>query len=131
MIKPGERFDLSVCNPPFNASQKEAMKSNQRKVNSLAFNRGDKRNAKGSANAELRRPKNELWCEGGESGFLQTMINESAMFAKQCRWFTTLISKAENVAPAKRLIRTAGAKDIFEVEMEQGNKTTRIVAWTF
>ena len=131
VIKPGERFDLSVCNPPFHASQKEAMKSNQRKVNSLAFNRGEKPAAKSQASLNFGGQKNELWCEGGESGFLQTMINESAMFAKQCKWFTSLISKAENVAPAKRLIRDVGARDVLEVEMEQGNKNTRIVAWTF
>ena len=131
VIKPGERFDLSVCNPPFHASQKEAMRSNLRKVNSLAFNRGDKRSAKVQPALNFGGQKNELWCEGGESGFLQTMVNESAMFARQCKWFTTLISKAENVAPAKRLIRNVGARDILEVEMEQGNKTTRIVAWTF
>ncbi|WP_334119252.1 23S rRNA (adenine(1618)-N(6))-methyltransferase RlmF [Limnobacter sp.] len=131
VIKPGERFDLSVCNPPFHASQKEAMKSNQRKVNSLAFNRGEKPAAKSQAALNFGGQKNELWCEGGESGFLQTMINESAQFGKQCKWFTTLISKAENVAPAKRLIRNVGARDVLEVEMEQGNKTTRIVAWTF
>ena len=131
VIKPGERFDLSVCNPPFHASQKEAMKSNQRKVNSLAFNRGEKPANKTSASLNFGGQKNELWCEGGEIGFLQTMINESAQFSKQCRWFTTLVSKFENVAQAKWHMRNAGARDILEVEMEQGNKTTRIVAWSF
>lgn len=131
VLKPGERFDLSVCNPPFHASQKEAMKSNQRKVNSLAFNRGEKQVLKAKPALNFGGQKNELWCEGGESGFLQTMINESQLFGKQCRWFTTLISKAENVAPAKRLARQVGCRDILEVEMEQGNKTTRILAWSF
>jgi len=59
------------------------------------------------------------------------MINESAQFGQQCRWFTTLVSKAENVPRAKWHMRNAGARDILEVEMEQGNKTTRIVAWSF
>lgn len=131
VIKPGERFDLSVCNPPFHASQKEAMKSNQRKVNSLAFNRGEKPGVRSAAGLNFGGQKNELWCEGGEIGFLQTMINESAQFGKQCRWFTTLVSKAENVGQAKWHMRNAGARDILEVEMEQGNKTTRIVAWSF
>jgi 23S rRNA (adenine1618-N6)-methyltransferase len=131
VIKSGERFDLSVCNPPFHASQKEAIKSNQRKVNSLAFNRGEKPGSKAPAGLNFGGQKNELWCEGGEIGFLQTMINESAQFGKQCRWFTTLVSKAENVPQAKWHMRNAGARDILEVEMEQGNKTTRIVAWSF
>ena len=131
VIKPGERFDLTVCNPPFHASQKEAMKSNQRKVNSLAYNRGEKPAAKTQQALNFGGQKNELWCEGGESGFLQTMINESVLFGKQCRWFTTLVSKSENVGQAKWLLRNVGARDILEVEMEQGNKTTRIVAWSF
>lgn len=131
VIKPGERFDLSVCNPPFHASQKEAMKSNQRKVNGLAFSRGEKPAPKDSVGLNFGGQKNELWCEGGEIAFLKNMINESAQFGKQCRWFTTLISKADNIAPAKWHMRDAGAKDILEVEMEQGNKTTRIVAWSF
>lgn len=131
VIKAGERFDLSVCNPPFHASQKEAMKSNLRKVNSLAFNRGEKPGQKSPAGLNFGGQKNELWCEGGEIGFLQTMINESAQFRKQCSWFTTLVSKAENVPQAKWHMRNVGARDILEVEMEQGNKTTRIVAWTF
>ena len=131
VLKPGERFDLSVCNPPFHASQKEAMKSNQRKVNSLAHNRGEKPRQNKKPTLNFGGQKNELWYEGGESAFLQTMINESALFSKQCRWFTTLISKSENVGQAKWLLRNVGARDILEVEMEQGNKTTRIVAWTF
>ena len=131
VIKPGERFDLSVCNPPFHASQKEAMKSNQRKVNSLAFNRGEKAVGKSKPALNFGGQKNELWFEGGEQGFLQTMINESSQFSKQCRWFTSLVSKAENVAPAKNLMRSVGATQVLEVEMEQGNKTTRIVAWSF
>ncbi len=131
VIKAGERFDLSVCNPPFHASQKEAMKSNQRKVNNLAFNRGEKAANKSKPSLNFGGQKNELWCEGGEQGFLQTMINESAQFATQCRWFTTLVSKAENVAPSKSLMRSVGSRQVLEVEMEQGNKTTRIVAWSF
>lgn len=131
VIKPGERFDLSVCNPPFHASQKEAMKSNQRKVNNLAFNRGEKTANRSKPALNFGGQKNELWCEGGEQGFLQTMINESSQFAKHCSWFTTLVSKAENVVPAKNLMRSVGARQVLEVEMEQGNKTTRIVAWSF
>jgi len=131
VIKPGERFDLSVCNPPFHASQKEAMKSNLRKVNSLAHNRGEKAVAKAKPTLNFGGQKNELWCEGGEYGFLQHMINESSQFAKQCRWFTTLVSKSENVVPAKNLMHSVGARQVLEVEMEQGNKTTRIVAWSF
>jgi 23S rRNA (adenine1618-N6)-methyltransferase len=59
------------------------------------------------------------------------MIKESHTFSTQCRWFTSLVSKAENLKPATRLIRKLGAVDVREIEMKQGNKITRILAWTF
>ena len=36
---------------------------------------------------------NELWCEGGELRFLLNMITESRKFRKNCKWFTSLVSK--------------------------------------
>jgi 23S rRNA (adenine1618-N6)-methyltransferase len=38
-----------------------------------------------------------LWCEGGELGFVTQMIYESAKYPMQCLWFTTLVSKKENL----------------------------------
>ncbi|WP_409526054.1 RlmF-related methyltransferase [Nitrincola sp. MINF-07-Sa-05] len=32
--------------------------------------------------------------------------------------------------PAKKLIRKLGAVDIRKIEMKQGNKITRVLAWT-
>jgi 23S rRNA (adenine1618-N6)-methyltransferase len=73
----------------------------------------------------------ELWCKGGERLFLKKLIKESQAFSTQCRWFTSLVSKIDNVKPAKKLILKLGAVDVQEIEMKQGNKTTRILAWTF
>lgn len=63
--------------------------------------------------------------------FLKKLIKESQVFSSQCRWFTSLVSKNDNVKPAKKLISKLGAVDIREIEMKQGNKITRILAWTF
>ena len=63
--------------------------------------------------------------------FLKKLIKESQVFSTQCRWFTCLVSKIDNVKPAKKLIRKLGAIDVREIEMKQGNKITRILAWTF
>jgi 23S rRNA (adenine1618-N6)-methyltransferase len=41
------------------------------------------------------------------------------------------VSKADNVKPAQKLIRKLGAIDSREIEMKQGNKITRVLAWTF
>jgi 23S rRNA (adenine1618-N6)-methyltransferase len=38
----------------------------------------------------------ELWCEGGELGFVDSDDIESK-YPMQCLWFTTLVSKKENL----------------------------------
>ena len=59
------------------------------------------------------------------------MISESCEFANQCLWFTTLVSKKENLKPAKALLGKVKAAEMKEIEMHQGNKITRVLAWTF
>jgi len=134
IIQSGEFFDVSVCNPPFHSSQDEARKGSQRKLNNLARSRGEQIPASSSLNASALNfggLEAELWCKGGEQMFLKKMIKESQVFSTQCRWFTSLVSKIDNVKPAKKLARKLGARDVREIEMTQGNKMTRILAWTF
>ncbi|MFT5194916.1 MAG: 23S rRNA (adenine1618-N6)-methyltransferase [Cellvibrionaceae bacterium] len=129
IIQPGEFFDVSVCNPPFHASPEEAFKSSQRKLNNLARNRGEQSTTSPTLN--FGGLEAELWCKGGERLFLKKLMKESQLFSGQCRWFTSLVSKIENVKPAKKLLHKLGALEIREIEMAQGNKMTRILAWTF
>lgn len=131
IIQAGEFYDVSVCNPPFHASQDEAVRASQLKLTKLARNRGEQKPASRSPTLNFGGLEAELWCKGGERLFLKKLIKESQMFSTQCRWFTSLVSKAENVKPAKKMIRKLGAIDIREIEMKQGNKITRILAWTF
>lgn len=121
IIQPGEFFDVSVCNPPFHASPEEALKSSQLKTNKLELAHTLNFGGQGA----------ELWCKGGELLFLKKMIRESQAFSTQCRWFTSLVSKSENLKPLKKLIRKLGALDLREIEMKQGNKITRVLAWSF
>ncbi len=74
---------------------------------------------------------NELWTEGGELVFITNMIYESVHFKKQCLWFTSLVSKKENLKPFYNHLKKAGAVDIKTIDMEQGNKISRFIAWTF
>lgn len=131
IIQPGEFFDVSVCNPPFHASLDEALKGNQRKLNNLARSRGEQKAKTQSPTLNFGGLGAELWCKGGEQLFLKKLIRESQAYSTQCRWFSSLVSKADNVKPAKKLIRKLGAVDSREIEMNQGNKITRILAWTF
>ena len=130
IIQPNEYFDVMVCNPPFHASEEDALKGSRRKVNNLARNRGDNAQAK-NAPLNFGGMEAELWCNGGEALFLKKMIKESKQFANQVGWFTSLVSKGENVKPLMKLINKSGAIEAREIEMTQGNKITRMLAWRF
>ena len=122
-----ERFDLSLCNPPFHASLEEAQRGSQRKWRAL-----------GKADPKRKLPvlnfggqSQELWCEGGEIRFVTQLIQESARIPEQVLWFSTLVSKASNLPPIQSALKKAGTLDVRVVEMGQGQKQSRFVAWTF
>lgn len=126
VVKPGEVFDLSLCNPPFHASREEARAGAQRKWRNLGRETGARtppRNFGGQGA--------ELWCEGGEAAFIVRMIEESARHPEACRCFTTLVSKSANLPAVHRTLRRVGAKGIRTIEMAQGQKKSRLVTWTF
>jgi len=134
IIQPDQFFTISVCNPPFHKSLEEALKGNERKRKNLAINRQQNKNKLmrvTSPKLNFGGQQAELWCEGGEAAFLRSMITESRLFSLQCRWFTCLISKQTNVNPAVQHLRKLQAKQIKVIDMQQGNKMTRIMAWTF
>ncbi|EGP19361.1 23S rRNA mA1618 methyltransferase [Halomonas sp. TD01] len=131
IIQAGEFFDVSVCNPPFHASLDEALKGSQLKLNNLARSRGEQQPKNQSPTLNFGGLGAELWCKGGEQLFLKKLIRESKVYSTQCRWFTSLVSKTDNVKPAKKLIHKLGAVDVREIEMKQGNKITRVLSWTF
>ncbi|MNE71674.1 Ribosomal RNA large subunit methyltransferase F [compost metagenome] len=49
----------------------------------------------------------------------------------QCLWFTTLVSKKENLTSIYRTLNKVSAVEVKTIDMAQGQKTSRIVAWTF
>ncbi|MBE0484380.1 MAG: 23S rRNA (adenine(1618)-N(6))-methyltransferase RlmF [Bacterioplanes sp.] len=131
IIQPDDFFDVSVCNPPFHASLEDALKGSQRKLNNLARNRGESQAAQPTPTLNFGGQGAELWCKGGESLFLKKMIKESQHHATQCRWFSSLVSNSDHVKPAIKLIHKQGARDVREIDMKQGNKITRVLAWTY
>ncbi|WP_041523751.1 23S rRNA (adenine(1618)-N(6))-methyltransferase RlmF [Gilvimarinus agarilyticus] len=133
IIQPGEHYDLNVCNPPFHTSEAEALKGSLRKIKNLARNRSgtDKQMSAQAGTLNFGGQAAELWCNGGERLFLKKLIKESHTFAHQCRWFSSLVSKSENVPPLTKQLRKLGASQIKEIPMSQGNKITRVLAWSF
>lgn len=124
VVEPGDRFDLTLCNPPFHASLREAREAAQAKWRKLG------RGAAGTAR-NFGGQGAELWCEGGEAGFVRRMIAESAAIPAQVAWFTTLISSSRNLPALQHALRQAGAVEIRTVPMAQGQKQSRFLAWTF
>ena len=125
IITPEDRFTFTICNPPFHASALEAAKANIRKTNNLE-------NIKSNQTLLNFGGQNmELWCDGGEIRFLTQMVYESAKFPMNCFWFTTLVSKKENLKSIYKTLQKVNAVTVKSIEMAQGQKTSRFVAWTF
>jgi len=125
VIKQDEVFDLTICNPPFHSSWQEAQAGTNRKWDNLNNTNGPK------AVLNFGGKNNELWCVGGEAAFIRHMIDQSALFAKNVLWFSTLVSKKETLAGVYKALRKVEATDVRTISMSQGQKVSRIVAWTF
>lgn len=125
IIKPEEFFDVTICNPPFHSSLAEAMEGTTRKVKNLSGGKVKK------TILNFGGQQRELWCKGGEKQFLSTMIKESALFSRNCLWFTSLVSKSSNLSDIYAELEHVNAHTIKTIEMKQGNKISRLVAWTF
>ena len=126
IIDKTDRFDLTMCNPPFHSSLEAAIKANERKVSNL--NKGNKEIKKGF---NFGGQKAELWCNGGELLFLKKMAKESVKFSSQVNWFTSLVSDKDNIKPLIKLLEKLGTKEVKVLEMSQGQKISRVLAWKF
>ena len=125
IIQNDEHIDLTLCNPPFNTSMEAAQSGTLRKLNNL--------NARKITKPVLNFGGNnrELWCEGGEERFVNEMILQSRQFATSCYWFSTLVSKESNLKGIYEALKKSEAIEVKTIPMGQGNKISRIVAWTF
>lgn len=120
-----DKIDLSICNPPFHSSSEDAQKGTRRKVKNLS-------------GKKVKTPKlnfagisNELICDGGEYKFIHNMVRESKKFSKNCYWFSTLVSKQSNLKGIYKSLEKLEANQFKTIPMGTGNKSSRIVAWTF
>ena len=123
IIQPDDEFDIVICNPPFYKNRFEAEQKNRRKSQNLQLEEDEGVNFGGRSN--------ELWYKGGEEAFIKKMISESVLFKDQVHWFSSLVSRKENLKNIKRAVNKTLPKEVKIVEMEQGNKKSRFVAWTF
>ena len=122
-----ELFDLTLCNPPFHASLAEARHGAQRKWKNLGKENDKHKNPVLNFGGQGM----ELCCDGGEEAFVKRMIEESRSGHSNCLWFTTLVSKSSSLPHVYRALKYSGAKDNRTIAMSQGQKKSRILAWTF
>lgn len=127
IIQPGEMYTFTMCNPPFHASLADAQAGTQRKWRGL----GKQGASKKSVVLNFGGQSAELYCAGGEEAFVTAMVNESKQFASQSLWFTTLVSKAATLPALYRVLKKINARSVKTIAMAQGQKQSRIVAWTF
>lgn len=125
ILQKDELIDLTICNPPFHASQAEARSSSMRKLNNLSEDKitGQVLNFGGQ--------NGELWCKGGEEKFVRDMIRQSKFFAASCFWFSTSVSKQSHLNGFYQALKNEEAVEVKTIPMGQGNKSGRIVAWSF
>ncbi len=125
IIQADEQFDFTICNPPFHNSREAATEGTKRKLKNLG------KTVENKPVLNFGGQNNELWYEGGELAFITNMIFESVHFQKQCKWFSSLVSKKENLKPLYSVLKRVKATEVKTINMEQGNKVSRILVWQF
>lgn len=125
ILNSDEKIDFSMCNPPFHSSTEEAQKTSRRKVKNLSGKKTER------VELNFAGISNELICEGGESKFIHNMIIESQDFAKNCFWFSTLVSKQSNLKGIYKTLNELEVAQIKTIPIGTGNKSSRIIAWSF
>eukprot|EP00808_Paulinella_micropora_P026643 g46026.t1 len=128
VVSPYEKFDVSICNPPFHSSAEEAEQGAIRKW----------KNLNKLENVEEGKPvrnfaggSHELWCEGGELGFIQRYVEESTKHKGVCFWFTTLVSKEAHLPWLLKSIKAAHVEEYRVMDISHGHRKSRFLAWTF
>lgn len=125
IIQFDERFDLVICNPPFHATLDEANKGNLRKLRNLK-----KKKVTETVLNFGGQPK-ELITKGGERQFIKNYIRQSKRYRKSCYWFSSLVSKESNLKVLQGQLEQTQATSIIVKPMGQGNKSSRILAWSY
>jgi 23S rRNA (adenine1618-N6)-methyltransferase len=119
VVATNESFDISICNPPFHSSYKEAKAATSRKNKNLGIK---------TQSLNFGGKSNELWCAGGEVAFISTMIKESVHM--YCKWFTTLVSREERLEILYKALDKIKPTQVKTQEICQGQKKSRIIAWS-
>ena len=133
VVNKTDRFAFTMCNPPFHSSMEKATEGSLLKQANLSKKSRHKppQNTPSTPTLNFAGQAHELSCEGGEIAFVKQMVTESALIKEQVCWFTCLLSKSENVSPLKKHLQQQDVKQVKVIEMSQGHKISRFIAWSY
>lgn len=137
IIQKDHRLAFTMCNPPFHKSAEEASKGSEQKQRNLAKNQTKRASQMASSIKGQTKKLNfggqqsELWCDGGEVEFVCNMIKESVNYQEQVLWFSSLVSKKDSLKTIQKCVESVAPESIKIIEMGQGSKISRFIAWTF
>lgn len=123
IIFPEDKFDAIMCNPPFFKSREDNWTKSTKKFQNL------KKDTDALTVQNFAGHPNELWCPGGEKAFITQLIYDSQKYKKHIQWTTSLVSSKEHLKPLISVLEYHKAAQIEIIEMEQGQKKMRILAW--
>lgn len=125
IIGENECFNVVICNPPFFKSSEEALSKTIRKLRNLG------KDVQSKPIQNFSGQHHELWCDGGEKSFITNYIYESVHFKAQILWFTCLVSNKDHIRPLQFILKKVKAAEVKVINMEQGNKVSRILVWRY
>lgn len=120
-----EVVDLCICNPPFHTSMQNAKMGTLRKWSNL------KKDDIDPDTLNFGGQEKELWCLGGEKRFIGDMIRASKRYANRCFWFSSIVSRYEHLDHLYKILDKLNVPNVRAIPMGQGNKVSRILAWSY
>ncbi len=124
LLAEGDYYDVIICNPPFHESPQAIIDAAELKWKKLG-------KSQNTAQLNFGGQSQELWCEGGELGFVTKLISESADLPNSVMWFTSLVSRQENLDILVDKLSGMPKGEYRIIPMSQGQKKSRILAWTY
>ncbi|PVF99289.1 S-adenosyl-L-methionine dependent methyltransferase [Serendipita vermifera] len=109
--------DFLMCNPPFYASKEEITQAAEDKD----FD----------PNAVCTGADVEMITPGGESVFVQKIVEESVKIQTRCRWYTSLLGKHSSVASIVALLKRLQIDNYGITEFVQGQTRRWGIVWSF
>ena len=131
LVRDGDRFDLTVCNPPFHTSQVAAQEAAERKWRQLGKAPAPRHGNKPPPALNFGGQGTELWAPGGESAFIERLARESSQIPAAVAWFSTLVSDVDHLDELYQSLTKFRVTDCRTLEIEHGQKKSRVVAWTY